>query len=158
MAVFIPLVITFIVVDYRSIFNLVKGMFTPFKEMNRRIFGFTTLFLIIQLVFNAMIVFFLVLIKSDLLDFSNYTHESTFLIWVVGCGFSLVNMILNASIGWKWTKSDLELPNGLNWVLGYIFYLIAVGIAVIFVQTVNPSTKGILLWPYDKLLVLASVF
>ncbi len=156
-AIFIPLVIAYIVVDYRSIFDLIKRMFIPFKELNRHITAFTTLYLLVQLVFNAIVVVFLVLVEPNLQNFSNYTAESTFLIWLIGCGSSVVIILLDSYIGWKWVKTGLKQPNGLHWVLSYIIYLIAVGITVIIIEIFNPSTKEILLWPIVGIVMVGAL-
>jgi len=157
MVVFIPLVIIYILVDYRAIVDQFKVMIIPFKELNRRILNFTILFLILQLGFNLVMMLFLGFLKPDILDFSTYTSESTLSVWLVGCVVSLVNIILNAFIGWKWTKSSIERPNLLHWFFGYIIYLLAIIIGVIFVESTNSPLKGFILWPFSGIVIIGAL-
>ncbi len=156
-AALIPLAVIYIVVDYKTIINTILGMATPFKELDQRILGFTTLYLLIQLVFNAITVLILVLIEPNLQDFTNYTPESTFLIWLIGCGSSLVIIILNSFISWKWIRTGTKQPNGLHWLISYIIYLLAAFIIVLIVQIIIPDTKGILLWPIVGIVIVAAL-
>ena len=156
-AAFLPLVIAYIAIDYKSIFILIKNMLIPFKELNRRILAFTCLYLLLQFVFNAIVLVLLLLIEPDILYTSNFAPESASLIWLVGLGFSVIIICINSFLGWKWAKSNLKQPNGLHWFLGYSIYLITVGIFVIIFQIINPSTKGILLWPITGIAIIGSL-
>jgi hypothetical protein len=156
-AAFIPLVVIYLVIDYKLVTNTILGIATPFKELDRRILGFTTLYLLIQLVFNAITVLILVLIEPNLQDFTNYTPESTSLIWLIGCGSSLIIIILNSFISWKWIKTGTKQPNGLHWLISYIIFLVAASIIVLIVQIIIPATKGILLWPIVGIVIVAAL-
>ncbi|PWI48065.1 hypothetical protein CEE45_08555 [Candidatus Heimdallarchaeota archaeon B3_Heim] len=92
-----------------------------------------------------------------MLDFTSYTSESTSIIWLVGCAFCMINIIANLFIGWKWTNSGLNNPNGLHWFIGYIIYLAVIGIGVFSVQSIFPSIKGILLWPFSGIVMIGAL-
>ena len=125
-----------------------KHITAPFLALNRRILVYTTVFLLLQLGLNILLVVCLILVKPDLLDLTTYDNTDFILVGVISCGFSLLAVVLNIYIGWKWVKTGLEKPSGLHWFVGYAIYYLSVGLGVISIQILNPSVKNILLWPF----------
>ncbi|MHA2275528.1 MAG: hypothetical protein ACXAC2_07165 [Candidatus Kariarchaeaceae archaeon] len=156
-AALIPLAVIYLVVDYKIIINTILGMVTPFKELDRRILGFTIIYLLIQLVFNSILVFILVLVVPDLYDISSYSPESALLIWLIGCISSLVIIILNTLISWKWVKTGMKQPNGLHWLIGYMIYIVAVSTVLLVVETIDTSLKGFILWPFTGIVIIGAL-
>ena len=155
-AAFIPLVVIYLVIDYKIVTNTITNTIKPFKELDRRILRFTTIYLLIQLVFNSILVFILVLVEPDLSAISNYSPESAIIIWLIGCISSLVIIILNTFISWKWVKTGIKQPNGLHWLISYMIYVVAVSAVLLVVETINPSIKGFLFWPFTGIVIIGA--
>ena len=157
-ATFLPLVIFYILIDYKALSSrLYSLLVNPFKELDQHVLIYTISFLFLQLAITAATVSVLAVVHPTFLDYTNYTPESSLLVWVVAGVFCLVNTILNVFIGWKWTNSDLTRPTGMHWTIGYITYLSVIGIVVIVVQSINPSVKGILLWPFAGIVIIGTL-
>ncbi|MHA1988597.1 MAG: hypothetical protein ACW98D_18345 [Promethearchaeota archaeon] len=156
-AAFIPLVVIYLVIDYTIVTDTITGTLKIFKELDRRILGFTIIYLFMQLVFNSILVFILVLVEPNLLEISNYTPESALLIWSIACISSLVIIILNTFISWKWVKTGYKQPNGLHWFISYGIYIVSAFTVLLVVETVNPSIKGFILWPFTGIVIIGAL-
>ncbi|MHA1976243.1 MAG: hypothetical protein ACW98F_03120 [Candidatus Hodarchaeales archaeon] len=157
LAVILPLILIYILVDYQAVFSQFHYLvINPLKQLDRRILVYTNLFLFLQLAMTLLIVVILSVLVPNFLLISDITSESRLLIWIVGGVSCLILTITNVYIGWKWTKSDLNKPNALHWFIGYLVYLTVIGIGVLSIQGVNPSVKGIILWPFSGIFVIGA--
>jgi hypothetical protein len=122
-----------------------EHLIATFLGSDRRIPVYTTLFLLLQFGLNILLVLCLVLVKPDLLILGSFSNVDALLVWIITCGFSLLNIAVNMYIGWKWIKTGLDTPNGLHWFVGYIIYFLGVGLIIISIQILNPSVQDFLL-------------
>ena len=157
MAALLPASIIYIIFEFPTFLNLFKSLVEPFKELDREILIHTSFFLILQIGINILLIICLLFIQPDLLTLSDYSLVSRILVWTVSLIFSIVNISLNIFIGWKRVKSGLEKPKNVYWIVGYFIYFLTTGIGVIFVQSINPNVKGILLWPVAGIAIVGAL-
>lgn len=145
-----PVILAVIILEFNQVA-------TPFLALDRRILVYTTFFLWLQIGLNILLAFCLVLVKPDLLNLSTFGTGDALLIWLIGCGFSLITVAVNIFVGWKWVKIGLERPNGLHWFVGYIIYYLTVTFGIFFTWILNPSVQNIILWPFAGIGILGAL-
>ncbi len=147
-AAVIPVIIGFIILNFGTIIDHFEEIVViSLKELNYKVLGYITAFLLLQIGLNGIMVFFLVLIDPKLLNLLDFPKKSLSLVWMISCSFSLGNTLINIIIGWYWVKVDFELPNIVHWVFSYVIFFVVIGLGVIIIQIVNPTVKQLLLWP-----------
>jgi hypothetical protein len=156
-AIITPLVIGYIIIEYKAIIFQLKLMFKPIREMDYGIFIFTVVFLFIQLAINALLMICLVLIEPDLLNTSEYTPGSSIIIWGISLGFAIGTTLFNIFIGKRWVNSEIQRPHALHWFFGYVIFGIGIVAAIITVEALYPAIKGILLWPLPGIMIIGAL-
>ncbi|MFW9997714.1 MAG: hypothetical protein ACFFD4_37085 [Candidatus Odinarchaeota archaeon] len=149
----VPVFLVYIIIEFDLLIDL---LISPFRALNSRISLYITLFLLLQLGINLLLVTCLLLLKPNLLDLTTYSPADSIMIFGTGCVFSIFTAVLDFYIGWKWVKTDLEEPDVLHWFVGYTTYFLSVGLCVVSIQILNPTVQNIVLWPLAGIGILGA--
>ena len=131
--------------------KFIETLNTP---QERKITLYLAIYLCFQLVYNFLLFIFLFLIFP--LDFSlvfatlpsSLSTDELEGIWIICFVFSIVNILIDCIIGWRWVKQEVPLPTFFNWFFGYLIFIILTGVILVPITLINqefPTTFFFLL-------------
>lgn len=123
--------------------EFIDALKTP---QERKIILYLAIYLWFQLVYNIVLLIFLILIFP--LDFSlvfatllsSLSPDELVGFWIICLVFSIVNILIDCIIGWRWVKQEGPLPTFFNWFFAYLIFMISTGVILVPIALINQES------------------